>query len=219
MTIDELTRKISELPPEKYWRFIAETDTECCAQCHSYSGRIFSDNEKPKLPLHPNCRCRLMEVDSPETVLKPQKALSGTGSFPNQRYISEGAVFTTDKQGRVRKAIDELKNHPVKRNRRNQKIAAKMGKPGDEGGHLIPARYGGSGDLINLLPQSRTANRSLIKKIENEMGKALKAGKKVEYTVIPHYPDSKTLRPDKFTIRYKIDGVENTKIISNDWQN
>lgn len=90
-----------------------------------------------------------------------------------------------------------------------------MGKLGDEGGHLIPANYGGPGSLLNHVPQSRNVNRSVIKRIENEMGKALKQGKKVEYTVMPHYPNPTTLRPDKFTIRYSIDGVQKIRRVTN----
>ena len=54
-----------------------------------------------------------------------------------------------------------------------------------------------------------------IKRIENEMGRALKQGKKVEYTVMPHYPNPTTLRPDKFTIRYTIDGVQKIRRVTN----
>ena len=126
-----------------------------------------------------------------------------------------GFTYITDKQGRVIKATGKLKNIKGIRSVKNQNIAAKMGRVGDEGGHLIPANYGGSGSLINHVPQTRTVNRSVIKRIENEMGRALRAGKKVEYTIMPHYPNPDTLRPDKFTIRYVIDGVQKTRRIAN----
>ena len=113
------------------------------------------------------------------------------------------------------KATGKLKKVPGVRNPTNQKIAASLGKLGDEGGHLIPANYGGPGTLMNHVPQTRSVNRSVIKRIENEMGKAIKAGKKVEYTIMPHYPTSTTLRPDKFTIRYTIDGVQKIRRIAN----
>ena len=208
MDVDELVGQLSAAPQVKYWRFDTSHDGKCCARCQSYRGRVFSNNDPamPKLPLHPNCRCSLVEIAPADL----------TGNLPDARYIINDAAYDTDGQGRVKEANGELKDAPGKRNRRNQKTAAQMGKRGDDGGHLIPARYGGSGKLINHLPQSRNANRSLIKKVENEMGKAVKQGKPVEYTVIPHYPNEKTLRPDRFEIRYKIDGIVKIRSISND---
>ena len=208
MDVDELIGRLSAAPQVKYWRFDTSHDGKCCARCHGFRGRVFSNNDPamPKLPLHPNCRCSLVEIAPADL----------TGNLPNARYIINDAAYDTDGQGRVKKAATRLKDVPEKRNRRNQKTAAQMGKPGDDGGHLIPARYGGSGKLINHLPQSRNANRSLIKKVENEMGKAVKQGKHVEYTVVPHYPNEKTLRPDRFKIRCSIDGVQNEWSIPND---
>lgn len=138
-----------------------------------------------------------------------------TGFKPNAKYIKNGFTYLTDKYGRVIKATGKLKNVPGVRSSANQRIAAQLGKVGDEGGHLIPANYGGPGSLINHVPQTRTVNRSVIKRIENEMGRALRAGKNVEYTVMPHYPSPTSLRPDKFTIRYTIDGVQKIRRISN----
>ena len=138
-----------------------------------------------------------------------------TGFKANTTYIRNGFTYITDKQGRVVKATGKLKNVPGIRSPKNQKLAAQMGKLGDEGGHLIPANYGGPGSLLNHVPQSRNVNRSVIKRIENEMGRALKQGKKVEYTVMPHYPNPTTLRPDKFTIRYTIDGVQKIRRVTN----
>lgn len=138
-----------------------------------------------------------------------------TGFKPNARYIKNGFTYLTDKQGRVIKATGKLKNVPGVRSPANQRIAAQLGRIGDEGGHLIPANYGGPGSLINHVPQTRTVNRSVIKRIENEMGRALRAGKNVEYTVMPHYPSPTSLRPDKFTLRYTIDGVQKIRRISN----
>ena len=143
------------------------------------------------------------------------KVATKTGFKANTTYIRNGYKYITDAQGRVIKATGKLKNVPGVRNPANQKLAATLGKIGDEGGHLIPAAYGGPGSMLNHVPQTRTVNRSIIKRIENEMGRALKAGHKVEYTVMPHYPNPGTLRPDKFTIRYTIDGVQKIRRIPN----
>ena len=94
--------------------------------------------------------------------------------------------------------------------------AAAWGRSGDEGGHLIPAKYGGPGHLLNILPQARNVNRSVIKKIENEMGRHLKNGAIVEYTVKPLYLNPISRRPDVFIITYNINGNAVTRRIKND---
>lgn len=137
-----------------------------------------------------------------------------TGFKPNAKYIKNGFTYLTDKRGRVIKATGKLKNVPGVRNPANQRIAAQWGVAGDHGGHLIPANYGGPGSLINHVPQAAKVNLSSIKRIENEMGRALRAGKNVEYTVMPHF-SAPSLRPDKFTVRYVIDGVQKTRRIAN----
>jgi DNA/RNA endonuclease G (NUC1) len=94
--------------------------------------------------------------------------------------------------------------------------AAAWGRSGDEGGHLIPAKYGGPGHLLNLLPQARNINRSVIKKIENEMGRHLKNGAVVEYTVKPVYTNPISHRPDMFDIICNINGNINYWKVKND---
>ena len=39
--------------------FICEDSDNSCSKCKQYNGRIYveNDNRKPKLPIHPNCRC------------------------------------------------------------------------------------------------------------------------------------------------------------------
>ena len=70
--------------------------------------------------------------------------------------------------------------------------------------------------MLNTLPQARNVNRSVIKKIENEMGRHLKNGAVVEYTVKPVYLNPISRRPDMFTIRYKVNDVTEERIIKND---
>ncbi len=136
--------------------------------------------------------------------------------LPPKEIIQVGDfAYKTDEKGRVISASGMLKNIPGQRDPLNQKLAAQMGELGDEGGHLIPARFGGPGDLLNHVPQTKNVNRSVVKKIENELGRELGLGKEVKYTIMPHYSSGNTLRPDKFTIRYEIDGVQKIRRISN----
>ena len=131
-------------------------------------------------------------------------------------YIINEFTFDTDNNGRVISASGRLQSISGIRNTRNQMRAAAWGRIGDEGGHLIPAKYGGPGHLLNTLPQARNVNRSVIKKIENEMGRHLKNGAVVEYTVKPVYLNPMSRRPDMFIVRYKINNVVEERIIKND---
>ena len=56
----------------------------------------------------------------------------------------------------------------------------------------------------------------MIKKIENEMGRHLKNGSVVEYTVKPVYTNPISHRPDVFVITYNINGNAVTRRIKND---
>jgi hypothetical protein len=56
----------------------------------------------------------------------------------------------------------------------------------------------------------------VIKKIENEMGRHLKNGAVVEYTVKPVYTNPISRRPDAFEITYRVNGINEKRIIGND---
>ena len=59
MDLEGLISKISEAAQPEYWRFVAEKDGDCCEKCKRFDGKVFSNEDpaKPKLPIHPNCRC------------------------------------------------------------------------------------------------------------------------------------------------------------------
>ena len=145
-----------------------------------------------------------------------KKSATLTGFAGKSRYIINEFTFDTDNNNRVIKASGRLQGISEIRNPRNQMRAAAWGRSGDEGGHLIPAGYGGPGHLLNLLPQARNVNRSTIKKIENEMGRHLKNGSVVEYTVKPVYTNPISHRPDVFIITYNINGNIASRRIKND---
>ena len=88
-------------------------------------------------------------------------------------------------------------------------------QPGDHAGHLAGDRFGGSGQLDNLVSQYWLVNLSSYKKLENEWYKAIQAGKTVEVDVQVEY-DGDDLRPSIFYIKYFIDGEEYSQRITND---
>ncbi|OPD72367.1 hypothetical protein AO903_33800 [Pseudomonas aeruginosa] len=91
------------------------------------------------------------------------------------------------------------------RNTYQQCIAGKCGVSGDEGGHLIASIFNGPGEKLNLLPMNGNLNKGAWKSMENTWSSALKQGQMVSVKIEPVYSGS-SVRPDRFTVRYSIDG-------------
>ena len=88
-------------------------------------------------------------------------------------------------------------------------------QPGDHAGHLAGDRFGGSGQLDNLVSQHWLVNLSFYKLLENEWYRAIRDGKTVGVSVCVEYAGD-DLRPSAFSIEYTIDGEEHSKHITND---
>jgi hypothetical protein len=126
-------------------------------------------------------------------------------------------TYETDAGGRIAKVhADEL--HLKRRNGRlphNPNTPGK--KAGDDAGHLIGDRFGGSPDLDNMVSQSAKINRRGGEwyTVEEEIATALKKGKSVtDYNIHVKYVGDAD-RPSEFVIRYKIDGVPYFRVILN----
>ena len=88
-------------------------------------------------------------------------------------------------------------------------------QPGDHAGHLAGDRFGGSGQLDNLVSQYWLVNLSSYKVLENKWYRAIRDGKTVGVSVYVEYAGD-DLRPSVFYIKYFIDGVEYSRRITND---
>ena len=126
-----------------------------------------------------------------------------------------GYTYVTDGQGRISSWIAEDLQH-TDRTIRLPYVRNTPGKqPGDHAGHLAGDRFGGSGQLDNLVSQYWLVNLGSYRKLENEWDRAIKDGKTVEVDVAVIY-DGDNLRPSEFVIKYSIGGVETTRVITND---
>jgi hypothetical protein len=67
---------------------------------------------------------------------------------------------------------------------------------------LIACRFGGSGDIDNLVSMDAKLNQGEFKKLENRWAKSLVEGKTVQVKISPVY-EGDNLRPVRFEIRYK----------------
>jgi hypothetical protein len=133
---------------------------------------------------------------------------------PNSTTMINGYEYISDSYGRVKKVVGRLRLDTTQRNAFAQKKAAKLGIAGDEGGHLIGSRFGGSGGMENLVPQSAHLNRGEWKAMENLWDRALRNGDNVHVTITPVYKGP-SVRPHLFDVTYSISGISTTKLFKN----
>jgi hypothetical protein len=93
--------------------------------------------------------------------------------LPNTRYYVDGGkyIFDTDANG-LAKSVRINLDGPVEPGARGSFTPPGM-LPGDQAGHLVPARLGGPGELIDLTAQTQGNNLSTVKIIENQWAKQL----------------------------------------------
>ena len=86
---------------------------------------------------------------------------------------------------------------------------------GDDAGHIIADRFGGSPELDNLVSQLRSVNRQVFARYERRWASAVSKGAKVELKIQVLY-EGDSFRPSGFKLDYKIDGeLYETVIIPN----
>lgn len=110
------------------------------------------------------------------------------------------------KVDRLEKIPGELRVRDVDQQRLCRQM--KDGRPGDDGGHLLASEFGGPKEQVNLSPMNSYINRhGEWRRMEKFVEKALDGGKSVtDYRVKSAY-DGESLRPEKFTVSMKVDGV------------
>ena len=127
-------------------------------------------------------------------------------SVPDTKeYDSKGYHYKMNDYGQLLHAGGELRLEDGKRNNYAQRIAGGENRhEEDDGGHLIASRFGGSGELDNIVPEDKSVNRGGFKSLENEWARNLEDGNKVYVDIDPVYQnDSK--RPILITGSYEID--------------
>lgn len=145
--------------------------------------------------------------------------------FPNTKYIINNVEYLTDDLGRVVNAKSKITPSNIvgqkyrDSNVQRQMSSLKGSMPSDDAGHLIGNQFGGSTNMINLVPMSSSINRQggAFAKIEQQLLKALKENKDVEIEIILKYPTKPkgTQRPEWFEITYYIDRVKKVEILKN----
>lgn len=130
--------------------------------------------------------------------------------LPNQTYVVDGRfVYRTDAHGRVVAADGHLDALPGGgRNTYQQRVSGRGDRqPGDQGGHLFGTWFGGPGEGINIIPMTSRVNLSEYKALEGRWAELVAEGKTIDVQITPRYRGDST-RPDRFTVSWRVDGVQ-----------
>ena len=85
MDFDKIMQMLKGKTEPKLVRFISDKGPNSCKACLKHHGKIFRADarDKPKLPIHPNCRCKYEEVK--ESDAKTQS--SGTNNSKIGQFL------------------------------------------------------------------------------------------------------------------------------------
>lgn len=112
-----------------------------------------------------------------------------------ESYEKNGYEYEKDSQGHILYAGGDLR---LEEGIRNQSAQLQAGgadrRSDDDGGHLIGARFGGAGDLDNLVAENCKVNRGVFKTLEDEWADELEKGNQVHVEIQPQYQNM-TERP------------------------
>ena len=81
MNLEDIVSMLHGKSKVKSFKFIAEKGSDSCKSCLAHHGKIFRSDDpgKPKLPIHPNCRCRYIEVKEPDTKVESSEQNNSKG--------------------------------------------------------------------------------------------------------------------------------------------
>lgn len=140
----------------------------------------------------------------------------GTGAWnhdlnnpqPNTHYtVDTRFSYNTDDLHRSTDASGSLDfGNPSDRNAYQQGIAGGADRlPGDHGGHIFGAQFGGPGEAINITAMDGTINKSSYAALENEWKSLMQQGYNVDVDVQIEYPDN-SMRPSRYVVNTIVDG-------------
>ena len=147
------------------------------------------------------------------------KYREGDKLLPNTKFEVNGHQYETDEMGRTISAEGQLKLcNPEEYTRHTEEVRNFDGqeyKEGDDRGHLIGHRFGGSDKLENLVPMDSKLNQGDFKKLENSLASALENDTKVYLKVEPVY-EGNSARPSEFRVSYSVDGEMDVVVFKNE---
>ena len=130
---------------------------------------------------------------------------------------SNGYNYEIDAAGRTRRISGSLT--VADKHVRSRSAQARAGgadrRPTDDGGHYIAARFNGPTDAFNHFAQDANFNRGDYRVLEDDWGRAKRAGKKVTVKIVPVYVGI-SKRPAAINVWFTIDGRLGSQQFSNE---
>ena len=131
--VDPETGETREVRLIKLWEFDATFDYRVCPQCYPYDGkRVKERSDLPSVPVHPNCRCRILPLTA--TALALEKEDMAEGMKTSMVEINKNANTA---KGRVYKTKARVGNR--KYTKSSQDIKAPVGQRPTMGLFLLRA--------------------------------------------------------------------------------
>lgn len=91
----------------------------------------------------------------------------------------------------------------------------RLGRPGDDGGHLGAHRFFGDTPDEGIAPQAANLNRGAWKRMENEWADWVARGYRVDYDIDVYPPGE--VRPDSFEVSYTVSDPETGAVTYRNW--
>lgn len=128
----------------------------------------------------------------------------------NENYEANGYYYQTDGHGRITSCAGDLRLEQGIRNTAAQRcVGGDDREDYDDGGHLIATRFGGSGELDNLVPMSQDINRRSGEwyDLEESWAEELSRGNEVNVQIYIEYSEGSN-RPSGFDVMYTVTDTE-----------
>ena len=137
---------------------------------------------------------------------------------PNIKYNIDGTEYNTDTLSRIYKVTRKntlILSNAKRNNYAQRKIVELYGIKGyDQGGHIIGRQFGGSPNIDNLIPISKSLNIGEMRKTEMEWRDNLNEGNEIKNIVINIEYIYTNMRPNIIRINYTVDkDYTNYKVI------
>ena len=150
----------------------------------------------------------MLPASARETLQSMQRKIDELASAATRTVSRNGYDYTLDAQGRVTDVQGTLVlNRNNARDPRAQREAGGADRlAADQGGHYIARIFDGPVDSFNHFAQNGNFNMGAYRSLERQWDRLLQDGHAVRVQITPRY-DGDSLRPDRLTVKYSIDGV------------
>lgn len=151
------------------------------------------------------------EVEDEDEIETPSHFNEDGSLKENENYEVNQYFYQTDEHGRLESCAGNLRLEKGTRNAQAQReVGGEDREEYDDGGHLIASRFGGSGEIDNLVPMSQDINRPGGEwyELEDSWADELDKGNEVNVQIYIEYDDDESQRPSGFDVMYTVKDKE-----------